>query len=69
MTLSGGDKENQMLLLNSGIDDLNLTLRAMNKLLFSILLLCFSVAANAEVWFCEAVQTATQAISTCFIEC
>ena len=38
-------------LLNSGIDDLNLTLRAMNKLLFSIPLLCFSVAASAELWF------------------
>ncbi len=38
------------------------------KLLTTITLLCFSVAANAEVWFCEAVQTVTQAISTCFIE-
>ena len=25
----------------------------MNKLLTTIILLCFSVAANAEVWFCE----------------
>jgi len=30
----------------------------MNKLLTTITLLCFSVAANADVWFCETVVQA-----------
>jgi hypothetical protein len=39
------------------------------KLPTTITLLCSSVAANVDIYFCVAAQTATKAISTCFIEC